>query len=173
MPDTRSSGYGSQPDRQGMNNSESYIQRGFGAVRPYLQGPESLPDFLREVFGAIELERNENGPVLMQIADSLLWIEAGELPSHIAPWLCSTYVYCEDVDAAYARALALGAKSISPPEDKPWNERQAGFTDAAGAVGFINVILWIRLRGHNATLATRCGLGRRETTNGQSMMLHT
>jgi len=37
----------------------------------------------------------------------------------------SIYVYVEDVDAVYGRAIRLGAKSIVPPEDIQYDERQA------------------------------------------------
>lgn len=91
-----------------------------------------MPDFLRKTFGAIELERNDEGPTLLQIADSLIWVEAGDLPPHVSPWVGSVYVYVEDVDAVYHRAMAAGATSIAAPEDKPYHERQAGFVDAGG-----------------------------------------
>jgi PhnB protein len=101
-------------------------------VRPYLHGPADLPDFLQKAFGAVELERNDEGPILLQIGDSLLWVEAGELPAHVSPWVCSVYVYVEDVDGVYNRAIQLGARSITAPEDKPYRERQAGFVDPGG-----------------------------------------
>lgn len=34
---------------------DSFIRHGVGAVRSYIHGPLSLPQFLRDVFGAIEL----------------------------------------------------------------------------------------------------------------------
>jgi PhnB protein len=37
-----------------------------------------------------------------------------------------------------ARAIELGAKSISAPEDKPYNERQAGFVDAGGNTWWVS-----------------------------------
>ena len=43
------------------------------------------------------------------------------MPPHVSLWVGSIYVYVEDVDAVYV--IQLGAKSISPPEDKPYNER--------------------------------------------------
>jgi PhnB protein len=101
-------------------------------VRPYLHGPNDLPEFLEETFGALEMERNDEGPTLLQIGDSLVWVEAGDLPPQVPPWVGSVYVYVEDVDAVYRRALALGAKSIAAPEDKPYHERQAGFIDPGG-----------------------------------------
>jgi PhnB protein len=116
----------------------AHVQRGFGAVRPYLHGPAKLVDFLRQTFGAVVLERNEDGPTLLQVGDSLVWVEAGELPPQIKPWVGSVYVYVEDVDRAYARAIELGARSIAAPEDKPYRERQAGFVDAGGNTWWVS-----------------------------------
>jgi PhnB protein len=121
-----------------MSSAMSHVHKGFGVVRPYLHGPADLPEFLQKTFNAVELERNEDGPTLLQIGDSLLWIEAGDLPPHVSPWVGSTYVYVEDVDAVYGRAIQLGAKSISPPEDKPYNERQGGFIDSGGNTWWVS-----------------------------------
>ena len=98
-------------------------------MRPYLHGPIDLPRFLEKTFDAVILEENQDGPTLLQIGDSLVWVEAGELPPNVTPWVGSVYVYVEDVDTVYARAIELGAKSIAAPENKPYNERQAGFVD--------------------------------------------
>jgi PhnB protein len=87
---------------------------------------------------AVVLESNQDGPTLLQIGDSLVWVEAGELPPHVTPWVGSVYVYVEDVDTVYARAMELGAKSISAPEDKPYNERQAGFVDVGGNIWWVS-----------------------------------
>ncbi len=121
-----------------MPNASSHIHKGFGAVRPYLHGPADLPDFLCTTFGAVVLERNEEGPTLLQIGDSLLWVEAGELPAHVAPWVGSVYVYVEEVDAVYRRAMQLGARSLAAPEDKPYHERQCGFVDAGGNTWWVS-----------------------------------
>ena len=112
-----------------------HIRHGFGSVRPYIHGPVSLLNFVAEVFGGVELERHEFGPesfhVEMQIGDSVLVIEAGDLPPEVSPWTNAIYVYVQNVDVAYAKALELGAISISEPVEKPYQERQAGFKDAA------------------------------------------
>lgn len=114
----------------------SHVRQGAGSVRPYLHGPMALLDFVAQVFGAVEIERHEFGPqsvhAELRIGDSIVVIEAGELPPEVSPWVNSVYVYVEDVDAAYDTALRLGATPISPPEDKPYAERQAGFRDRAG-----------------------------------------
>jgi PhnB protein len=124
-----------------MNKATAHIHRGFGSVRPYLHGPDDLPGFLEKTFSAVILERNQDGPTLLQIGDSLVWVEAGELPPHVVPWVGSVYVYVEDVDAVYARAIELGARSISAPEDKPYGERQAGFVDVGGNTWWVSTCL--------------------------------
>ena len=121
-----------------MSTTLIHVHKGFGSVRPYLHGPIDLPSFLQKTFNAVILETNQDGPTLLQIGDSLVWVEAGELPSHVKPWVGSVYVYVEDVDKVYARAIELGAKSISAPEDKPYNERQAGFVDAGGNTWWVS-----------------------------------
>jgi PhnB protein len=118
-----------------------HVHRGFGSVRPYLCGPTGLLSFIQGAFGAELIESNEGGPTLLKLGDSLIWVEAGDLPSHIEPWVGSVYVYVQDVDAVYARALKLGARSISEPEDKPYNERQAGFVDAGGNTWWVSTYL--------------------------------
>lgn len=66
-----------------MNHSMKHVHRGFGCVRPYLCGPTSLTSFIQGAFGAEFIESNEGGPTLLKLGDSLLWVEAGELPAHI------------------------------------------------------------------------------------------
>ena len=124
-----------------MSNTVAHVHRGFGAVRPYLNGPHDLPAFLEKTFGAVVLERNPEGPTLLQVGDSLIWVEAGDLPESVTPWVGSVYVYVPNVDAVYDRAIKLGAKTISAPEDKPYNERQAGFVDAGGNTWWVSTYM--------------------------------
>jgi PhnB protein len=121
-----------------MSTTLIHVHKGFGSVRPYLHGPIDLPSFLQKTFNAVILDINQDGPTLLQIGDSLVWVEAGELLSHVEPWVGSVYVYVKDVDKVYARAIELEAKSISAPEDKPYNERQAGFVDAGGNTWWVS-----------------------------------
>ncbi len=44
----------------------------------------------------------------------------------------SLYVYCDDVDAAYQRALAAGAVSESAPQDMFWGDRVCTILDPEG-----------------------------------------
>ncbi len=44
----------------------------------------------------------------------------------------SFYLYVDNVDAVYARALAAGAKSLSEPQDQFWGDRFAQVEDLDG-----------------------------------------
>ncbi|MFN3325909.1 MAG: VOC family protein [Bryobacteraceae bacterium] len=122
----------------------NHVRHGFGAARPYLHGYLDLPDFAREVFGAVEIERHEFSPtswhVESRIGDSVVVIEAGD-PPHPAATKASVYVYVEDVDAVYRRALDFGAISVEAPEDKPYNERSAGVRDSFGNIWWISTYI--------------------------------
>ena len=119
----------------------NHVRNGFATVRPYLHGPAQLPDFVQQVFEAQMVERHDGGPTLLKIGDGALWIEAGDLPPDIAPWTGSLYVYVSDVDAVFARALARGAAVVAEPQDKPYAERQCGFTDAGGNTWWVSTYL--------------------------------
>jgi PhnB protein len=49
----------------------------------------------------------------------------------------SIYVYVEDVDDVYRRAVNAGAESLSAPEGKPYDERSAGVKDSFGNTWWI------------------------------------
>ena len=124
-----------------MSSRASHIRQGRGSIRPYLHGPVDLPEFLRQVFGAVELERFEFGPrslhVELGIGDATVVVEAGDLPPGVEAWTGSVYAYVPDVDAVYAKAVAMGAKPLAPIEDKPYRERQGGFIDGGGNTWWI------------------------------------
>ena len=126
-----------------VGNSEElqikFVHHGVGAVRPYIYGRLDLLDFVKNVFDAIELERNQMPTgfhVQAQIADSVMVLSAMDPPYPHAT-RASTYVYVEDVDATYQRALAQGATSINEPADKPWKGRNAAVKDAFGNIWYM------------------------------------
>jgi PhnB protein len=119
--------------------AESYIRHGFGAIRPYVYGK---PDSISLIESAFEAEIIEKLPmpngfhVEARIGDSMIVLEASEPPPE-GGQPSSIYVYVPDVDATYARALAAGAETIASPEDKPYDERAAGFRDRYGNTWWI------------------------------------
>ena len=122
-----------------MDTTQGYIRHGFGAVRPYIYGNSDLPEFLREVFGAEEIERADyddtSAHIEMRIGDSVVVIETNV--THETATRGSVYVYVPDVDAAYQRALQLGATSLAEPADKPYLDRNAGVKDSFGNTWWI------------------------------------
>ena len=94
------------------------------SVRKYI-------DFLTAVMGAKELVVHEHGGKVMyaaaQIGDAVL--EMGESPN---PLPAGFYLYVEDCDAVYQRAMEAGATSLWPPTDQAYGERTAGLVDPFG-----------------------------------------
>src|SRR5271167_1749840 len=123
-----------------MRNASKHIRHGVGSVRPYLYGHLDMLELVRRAFGAVELERLEAGNkgfhVEAKIGDSMIVMEVSD-PPHPSAKPASIYVYVDDVDAAYQRALASGATSITAPEDKPYQERAAGVKDSFGNIWYI------------------------------------
>lgn len=87
-------------------------------------------DFLRAVFAAT-CEVHADRPAEVRIGDSLVMVtSAGErelFPAFL-------YVYVDDADRVYQRALEAGATSIEPPLDTPYGDRRAMVRDPFGNV---------------------------------------
>ncbi len=89
-----------------------------------------LVEFLRLAFDATG-ELPADRPAVLQIGDSMLMISSvGPRPA--AP--AFLYVYVEDADATYRRALAAGARSLEEPTDTPYGDRRAMVEDRWGNV---------------------------------------
>lgn len=89
-----------------------------------------LVAFLKKVFGATgEVEGDR--PAVMRIGDSNLMIGGvGPRPATAA----FLYVYVDDADATYRRAVAAGAKTLEEPVDTPYGDRRAMVEDGWGNV---------------------------------------
>ena len=115
--------------------SGSHTDEGLHNVNVYLhpRGAAQMIEFLKPAFGATEVavyRQPADGPVVhakIKIGDSVL--EMGEAHGPYQPMPTMFFLYVDDVDAWYERAVASGAISISEPEDKPYGGRVAGVTD--------------------------------------------
>ncbi|MGH9646120.1 MAG: VOC family protein [Bryobacteraceae bacterium] len=91
-------------------------------------------DFLTRAFGATKLALYEDSGrvayAAAQIGDAV--IEMGEPRGIIAPERAGFYLYVDDSDAVYQRAIEAGATSLWPPADQPYGDRTSGLLDPFG-----------------------------------------
>jgi uncharacterized glyoxalase superfamily protein PhnB len=113
------------------------IPDGFHAVTPFLlvKGVSKLLDFLGEAFGAEEDHRQTapDGTIRhaqISIGDSKLML--GEATDEYPEMPTMLYLYVEDVDAMYQRAVAAGATSLREPTDEFYGDRSSGVLDPSG-----------------------------------------
>jgi PhnB protein len=113
------------------------MAEGHHTITPYLivKGVEKQIEFLKKVFNAeerLKIPRSE-GVVAhceMQIGDSSLMM--ADVTSDFAQCNAMLYVYVENTDEAYQRALDAGATTIRAPFDEAYGARSAGVLDPFG-----------------------------------------
>jgi PhnB protein len=86
-----------------------------------------LTGFLRIVFGA-KGELRSGAPTEIRIGDSIILISDGGGVREAMP--AFLYVYVENADETYRRAIAAGAVSIETPADMPYGDRRATVRDS-------------------------------------------
>jgi uncharacterized glyoxalase superfamily protein PhnB len=109
-----------------------WIPEGFHTITPRLVADdvEALIAFLKMAFGATG-ERPSEGPAQLRIGDSLVMVsESGPRPASEG----FLYLYVEDADATYKRAIDAGATSLEPPGNMPYGDRRAMVRDPGGNV---------------------------------------
>ena len=114
------------------------LREGFTTVTPYIRvGSEGLVAFLASAFGAVETFAAGGGGGGMhrevRIGNSMVMIGEGSGAGGMMPIApMAFHVFVDDVDAAFARAVAAGAKAIGAPEDRHYGERAGFVTDPFG-----------------------------------------
>ncbi|MGH9503777.1 MAG: VOC family protein [Terriglobales bacterium] len=121
---------------------ESYKWTGAPTLQPYLHPLRADPviNFLKRAFGAEDLGRHATPDgvihhVTLKIGNAHM--EMGEAHGPYQPMPTMFYLYVEDCDALYKRALSAGATSISEPVDQPYGDRSGGVTDPFGNKWYI------------------------------------
>jgi uncharacterized glyoxalase superfamily protein PhnB/uncharacterized protein YndB with AHSA1/START domain len=114
----------------------------YRTVTPYLvvRDADAEMAFLSKAFAARETvcHRGEGNSVMhaeLQIGDSLVML--GQAGGVFEPRAAAIFLWVEDVDATYDRALAAGGTSESVPVDKPYGHRTAGVIDPNGVTWWI------------------------------------
>ena len=121
------------------------IPDGYHTITPYLivkDGPRAI-EFYKKAFGAQELFRmaGPDGKIAhaeLQIGNSrfMLGTESPQMGSQSPETLKGTpvglFLYLEDVDAAFKRAVDAGARATQPPQDMFWGDRYGKVADPFG-----------------------------------------
>jgi len=119
----------------------SAVPAGMRTVTPYLhpQGAPAFIEFLTRAFGAVEKARHMDPGGRVMHAQVLIGnavLELGE-PDPAAPMPTTFYLYVDDADALYHRAVAAGATSLTPPTDQFYGDRVASVQDSTGTLWYI------------------------------------
>jgi PhnB protein len=104
---------------------------GWPAVVPRLvtSDVQGVVTFLRSTFGA-EGDIPRDRPAEMRIFDAIIMVsDGGGIRQSSSAFL---YVYVEDTDATYQRAIEAGAREVVPPADMPYGDRRATVQDVWG-----------------------------------------
>jgi PhnB protein len=127
-----------------MSNPVKAIPEGYHSITPYLTCKSSAQaiDFYKSIFGATEIMRmtgpdGKIGHAELQIGDSRIML-ADEFPGmNAAPTpgaknACGLFLYLENVDATFNRAVTAGATVDMPLANQFWGDRYGKLTDPSG-----------------------------------------
>ena len=106
------------------------IPKGWHAVTPRIvvSDAEGLITFLKQTFGAIG-DFQTLRPSEIRIGDSIIMVSGVGARETMTAFL---YVYVDDVDSTYQRALQAGATSLEEPWDVPYGDRRGMVRDHWG-----------------------------------------
>ena len=115
----------------------------YSTVSPYLivNGAGATIDFLKRVFGAIELRRfpGDSGKLMhaeVRIDDTVIML-SDPAPPDWPPISSHVHIYVPDVDATYRKALEAGAVSVQEPVKKQDEDKRGGVRDGGGTTWWI------------------------------------
>jgi PhnB protein len=115
---------------------------GHANLFPYLMVRDApgLVAWLEDVYGAEVLGRTVMDGRLanarVRIGQTAFMVsEAG---GGMDPMPAALYLFVEDCDATWAKALAAGATALYPVDDMPYGDRQGGVIDPFGNAWFIS-----------------------------------
>jgi PhnB protein len=127
-----------------LSNPVRAVPEGFHTVTPYLtcKNAAQAIDYYKSVFGATEVMRmagpdGKIGHAEIQIGNSRIMLAdefpgMSSAPTPGAKNPCGMFVYLEDVDATFNRAVAAGASVDMPLTNQFWGDRYGKLTDPFG-----------------------------------------
>ena len=128
-----------------MPKTAQAIPTGYHTVTPslFVAGAAKAIDFYKKALGAEEVMRfpAPDGTIMhaeIRIGDSRLMLgdempeQGGKSPKTLGGSPVSFFVYQDNVDAAWKRAIEAGGKEVMPLEDQFWGDRAGCFQDPFG-----------------------------------------
>ena len=128
-----------------MSKKVQAIPEGYHSITPYLviRKAADAIDFYKKAFDAVELYRmaGPDGGIAhaeIRIGDSPIMIcdenpqMGAQSPQALGGSPANLFLYVEDVDAAFRKAVGAGASATMPPEDMFWGDRYGKITDPYG-----------------------------------------
>ncbi len=116
--------------------------QGYSTVSPLLrvESIESELEFLHQAFDAevITRVRDADGGILyaeIRIGDSIVMLDHGRRTQAANRGM--VYVWTDNVEETYRRALTSGASHLEEPADQPYGIREAGVKDPEGNTWWI------------------------------------
>jgi PhnB protein len=108
------------------------IPEGWHSITPRLvvHDPALLVSFLQQVFSATG-DLQADRPSVIKIGDSLVMVSSDGPRDSMPAFL---YLYVEDIDTTYHRALEASAVSHEEPWDTPYGDRRAMVQDPCGNI---------------------------------------
>jgi PhnB protein len=108
------------------------IPAGWHSVTSRLVAHDSanLVEFLKQAFGGTG-DFHADMPCQVRIGDSLVMVSEVGVRDAMPAFL---YLYIDDTDATYERALKAGAESLEAPQDMPYGDRRAMVKDPGGNI---------------------------------------
>jgi PhnB protein len=112
------------------SNRSNFAPEGWHTVTPRIvvHDAEQLVEFIKKVFGATG-EYSQARPAEVTIGDSVVMISDAGIRNPMTAFL---YVYVNDTDATYQRALAAGARTVEEPSEMPYGDRRCMVEDKWG-----------------------------------------
>ncbi|NNC94824.1 MAG: VOC family protein [Chitinophagales bacterium] len=118
------------------------LPKGYTNITPYLvvTDVEVLMDFLSNAFEAEELlsMKDDEGKINhaeMKIGNAMLMMGRANDPTNVSSSML--YIYCDDCDKYYQKAIEAGATSVREPADQFYGDRNASVTGPMGNSWFI------------------------------------
>jgi PhnB protein len=131
-----------------MANAAKPVPEGFHTITPQLvlDNAAQTIDWYKEAFGAEELSRSvgPDGKVMhaeLRIGDSRFMVNdammGGKAPNALGGSPASLWLYVENSDTLFNRAVGAGAKVQMPLADQFWGDRGGAVSDPSGYTWWI------------------------------------